>query len=542
MALKEEHGGRDLEHLAAPTCARREPAGARARRAPALADARRQAPVLPVPVLPPVGRAAALRATQRGIRIIGDIPIFVAHDSADVWAQPATCSCSTRSGKPTVVAGVPPDYFSADRPAVGQPALPLGRAWRSAATPGGSRGCRMALDAWSTCVRLDHFRGFDALLGGPGAARDRGERPLGAGPGRRTSSTRCATALGDLPIIAEDLGRHHARRRGAARRVRLARHEGAAVRLRRRRRPTRSCRTTTRSTASSTPARTTTTRPPAGSRKASPEERTFVQRYFARSGEDVSFDFIRGVMASCADTAIVAAAGRARACGSEARMNIPGVADGQLAVALPRRRDRRVARRAARATWPSCTGARRRSPTPCKKPSAATGTAVAASTVARSTAPTRTRISRTRIPTRQASPRTPQLARAMATPFVTAGAGFLLAVLRFDLMFDVQVLGRRADDVPEAAIASIAAYYRRVTTAARPMNLLVASPCSRRSAPSSCRSHAVLRRAGPRGARSSWSAPRCCSRDCARCRAPSVSGHGSIRSTRSRWVASRRVT
>jgi hypothetical protein len=60
------------------------------------------------------------------------------------------------------------------------------------------------------------------------------------------------------------------------------------------------------------------------------------------------------------------------------------------------------------------------------------------------------------------------------TPFVCAGAGFLLAVLWFDLMFDVQVLAHRGRDVPEGTIASIAGYYRRVTTAARPMNRLVA--------------------------------------------------------------------
>ena len=58
------------------------------------------------------------------------------------------------------------------------------------------------------------------------------------------------------------------------------------------------------------------------------------------------------------------------------------------------------------------------------------------------------------------------------TPVVTAGTGFLLAVLWFDLMFDVQVRGRR-DPAPEA-LASIAAYYRRVTREARPMNRLVA--------------------------------------------------------------------
>jgi hypothetical protein len=61
------------------------------------------------------------------------------------------------------------------------------------------------------------------------------------------------------------------------------------------------------------------------------------------------------------------------------------------------------------------------------------------------------------------------------TQFVAAGAGFLLAVLWFDLMFDVQVLGQPHDRVPERVLASIAGYYRRVTTSARPMNLLVAA-------------------------------------------------------------------
>ena len=59
--------------------------------------------------------------------------------------------------------------------------------------------------------------------------------------------------------------------------------------------------------------------------------------------------------------------------------------------------------------------------------------------------------------------------------FIAGGAAFLLAVLWFDLMFDVQVAGHRADAVPEHVLASIAGYYRRVTTAASPMNRLVAA-------------------------------------------------------------------
>jgi hypothetical protein len=61
------------------------------------------------------------------------------------------------------------------------------------------------------------------------------------------------------------------------------------------------------------------------------------------------------------------------------------------------------------------------------------------------------------------------------TPFITAGAGFLLAVLWFDLMFDIQVRRYRSPrEVPPEVVASIATYYARVTTAARPMNRLIA--------------------------------------------------------------------
>ena len=61
------------------------------------------------------------------------------------------------------------------------------------------------------------------------------------------------------------------------------------------------------------------------------------------------------------------------------------------------------------------------------------------------------------------------------TPLIAAGAGFLLAVLWFDLMFDVQARGRGGGELPEPVLASIAGYYRRVTTAASPMNRLVAA-------------------------------------------------------------------
>jgi hypothetical protein len=61
------------------------------------------------------------------------------------------------------------------------------------------------------------------------------------------------------------------------------------------------------------------------------------------------------------------------------------------------------------------------------------------------------------------------------TPFITAGAGFLLAVLWFDLMFDIQVVPHRRGDVPREVLSSMSRYYARVTTAASPMNRLVAA-------------------------------------------------------------------
>ena len=64
--------------------------------------------------------------TSRGIRIVGDIPIFVAMDSSDTWTNPDEFFLDEEY-QPTVVAGVPPDYFSATRAALGQPALSLGR-------------------------------------------------------------------------------------------------------------------------------------------------------------------------------------------------------------------------------------------------------------------------------------------------------------------------------------------------------------------------------------------------------------------------------
>lgn len=79
-------------------------------------------------------------ARERGIQIIGDIPIFVAYNSADVWSHPELFFLD-KDGNPTVVAGVPPDGFSATGQLWGNPARPVGRSIKKRIMPGGLPVC-----------------------------------------------------------------------------------------------------------------------------------------------------------------------------------------------------------------------------------------------------------------------------------------------------------------------------------------------------------------------------------------------------------------
>ncbi len=147
---------------------------------------------------------AALRqyARDKGVRIIGDLPIFVAHDSADVWARQGEYLLDA-AGNPTVVAGVPPDYFS-----------PTGQRWGNplyrwdVMHVDGYRWWLERLKALLGLVdyiRIDHFRGFEAYW-----QIDANEETAIHGnwiPGpRERFFDAIAAALGELPIIAEDLG------------------------------------------------------------------------------------------------------------------------------------------------------------------------------------------------------------------------------------------------------------------------------------------------------------------------------------------------
>jgi 4-alpha-glucanotransferase len=141
-------------------------------------------------------------AASRGVRLMGDVPIYVALDSADAWAHPELLNLDA-SGQPTEVAGVPPDYFSNDGQLWGNP---LYRWDRHAADGYQWWISRLghAVDM-ADYIRLDHFRGFEAYWAVPAGAESATSGEWRAGPGEALFDA-LQSALGRLPIVAEDLG------------------------------------------------------------------------------------------------------------------------------------------------------------------------------------------------------------------------------------------------------------------------------------------------------------------------------------------------
>lgn len=141
-------------------------------------------------------------ANERGVKIVGDAPIFIAHHSAEVWAHQALFELDAR-GRPSVVAGVPPDFFSATGQRWGNPLY----RWTEHARNGYAwwidrvRRCFELVDI----VRIDHFRGFAAHWEVPASELLAVNGRWVAGPGAALFEA-IAQALGPLPIIAEDLG------------------------------------------------------------------------------------------------------------------------------------------------------------------------------------------------------------------------------------------------------------------------------------------------------------------------------------------------
>lgn len=139
---------------------------------------------------------------ERGLKIIGDIPIFVAHDSADVWTHPEQFKLEN-NGTPTVVAGVPPDYFSATGQFWGNPLYHWER-MRADGFKWWIERVRTAFDVLDI-ARIDHFRGFSACWEIPAGDKTAERGRWVETPGRELFAA-IRDALGELPIIAEDLG------------------------------------------------------------------------------------------------------------------------------------------------------------------------------------------------------------------------------------------------------------------------------------------------------------------------------------------------
>jgi 4-alpha-glucanotransferase len=145
-------------------------------------------------------------AGKRGIDIIGDIPIFVAPDSVDVWSNPGLFHLDEHR-RTTVVAGVPPDYFSETGQLWGNPLYD----WDAHATDGYSWWIERIRHtvAMVDVVRIDHFRAFVDYWEIPAGATTAIDGRWVDGPGRAVFDA-IKAALGELPIIAEDLGELHA--------------------------------------------------------------------------------------------------------------------------------------------------------------------------------------------------------------------------------------------------------------------------------------------------------------------------------------------
>lgn len=141
-------------------------------------------------------------AADHGVEIVGDLPLYVAHDSADVWANPHLFRLDAE-GEPTVVAGVPPDYFSETGQRWGNPIFD----WEQMAESGYSwwrTRVRHAISLFDR-VRIDHFRGIAGYWEIPASEPTAVNGRWQPGPGEHLLEA-IRSDLGELPFIAEDLG------------------------------------------------------------------------------------------------------------------------------------------------------------------------------------------------------------------------------------------------------------------------------------------------------------------------------------------------
>lgn len=272
--------------------------------------------------------------TQHGISIMGDIPIYVAHDSADVWAHPELF-CLDEQARPTAVAGVPPDYFSATGQLWGNPLY----RWDVSAASGHRwwiHRVRASLKMFDL-VRLDHFRGFEAHWEVPATASTADAGKWMKGPGAEFFHA-LQTELKELPFIAENLGvitpevealRQHFGFPGMSV-LQFAFGNDPQGRTFRPHNYSRELVAYTGSHDNDTTVGWWTSSGIGESTRTAEDirkERNFTRAYLGFQNEPVNWVFIRSVLASVAAIAIIPLQD-VLGLGSEARMNLPGTLSG----------------------------------------------------------------------------------------------------------------------------------------------------------------------------------------------------------------------
>jgi 4-alpha-glucanotransferase len=274
-------------------------------------------------------------AQKRGLRIMGDVPIFVSHDSSDVWQHPQLFKLDP-DGRPTVVAGVPPDYFSSTGQCWGNPHY----RWDVMEKDGFSwwldrfRATFHLVDL----VRLDHFRGFVAAWEVPGGEDTAVNGRWVPGPGAKLFEAARGELGHDLPFVAENLGLITPDVEELRERFGLA---GMAILqfafgdlksdnpFLPHNYPRRVVAYTGTHDNDTTAGWWAAAAGEGNTQDAETlqKERSFAARYLASDGREIHWDFVRAAWSSVADVAIAPAQDLLGE-GSEARMNLPGAPNG----------------------------------------------------------------------------------------------------------------------------------------------------------------------------------------------------------------------
>ncbi len=258
-----------------------------------------------------------VQAHKRGISIVGDLPIYLGHDSPDVWAN-AKLFLLDQDFWPIAVSGVPPDYFSKNGQRWGNPLY----RWDRIAEEGYAWWIsRLELNLRLTdLIRIDHFRAFAAYWEVPAHEETAIHGSWRPGPGYPFFKA-VRERLGDLPLIAEDLGlitpdvdalRNHVGIPGM-RVLQFGFSDAASPHLPHKYEPHTVVYTGTHDN--------DTTR--GWFRQVSAEERRRILAYIGGTGHDIEWDMIRVAYNSVAELAIVPLQD-VFSLGSEARMNTPG--------------------------------------------------------------------------------------------------------------------------------------------------------------------------------------------------------------------------